>query len=236
MVAQLRVVLVEPREAGNVGAVARAMKNFGYADLVIVGEHPPLERLAEWWSSGAEDVLEQIRYFDSLALALADANMTIATSSSRGRIVAEPMLPAAVGALAGGMEPDQRLAIVFGREDRGLTAEEVALCQRTAVIPTDARFPVMNLAQSVSIFSYAVATAVPRGDSIRALAPAALLERFHERFEALLLESGFLRDENRERIYPEIRAMFGRTMLDARETEILLGIVRQLEWAVRRER
>jgi tRNA/rRNA methyltransferase len=235
MAAHLRIVLVEPREAGNVGAVARAMKNFGFTDLAIVGEHPPLERLAEWWSSGAEDVLEQIGYFDSLPLAIAEANLTIATSSSRGRIVAEPMLPAAVGAMAARMESEQRLAIVFGREDRGLTAEEVALCQRTAVIPTDGRFPVMNLAQAVAIFSYSVATAAPGGESMRALAPAGLVERFHERFEALLLETGFLREENRDRIYPEIRAMLGRAQLDTREAEILLGIARQLEWAVRRE-
>ena len=82
---RLRIVLVEPREAGNVGAAARAMKNFGFDDLWIAGDHPPLEPLAGWWASGAEDVVQRAHFVPALHAALADATMTVATTSSRGR-------------------------------------------------------------------------------------------------------------------------------------------------------
>src|SRR5260370_23192701 len=81
----LRIVLVEPREAGNVGAAARAMKTLGFDDLCIVGEHPQLEPLAGWWASGAEDVVRRARFGPALHAALADAAMTVATTSTRGR-------------------------------------------------------------------------------------------------------------------------------------------------------
>jgi len=83
-VAHLRIVLVEPREAGNIGAAARVMKNFGFEELWIVGEHPPLEPLAGWWASGAEDVVSNARFARTLHYALIDAQLTVATTSARG--------------------------------------------------------------------------------------------------------------------------------------------------------
>src|SRR5512142_2514192 len=93
---KLRVVLVEPREAGNVGAVARAMKNFGFRDLVVVGEHPELMPVAGWCASGAEDVVASIRFEPTLVDALAGAHVTIATTSSRGRNLDPPLTPGEV--------------------------------------------------------------------------------------------------------------------------------------------
>ncbi|MFZ2493373.1 MAG: TrmH family RNA methyltransferase, partial [Thermoanaerobaculia bacterium] len=83
--ARLRVVLIEPREAGNVGAAARAMKNFGFTDLWIVGEHPQLLPVAGWWASGADDLLATVRFVATLEEAVADAHLTVATTSMRGR-------------------------------------------------------------------------------------------------------------------------------------------------------
>src|SRR5437763_13415204 len=89
----LRIVLVEPREAGNVGAAARVMKNFGHRDLWIVGEHPNLHPLAGWWASGAEDVVAEAHFVPTLIEALADAHVTIATTSSRGRTTPIDLTP-----------------------------------------------------------------------------------------------------------------------------------------------
>ena len=224
----LRIVLVEPQEAGNVGAVARAMKNFGFDELVIVGKHPALLPVAGWWASGAEDLLERARFTETLQEAVADANLTVATTSMRGRTSPADFTPSTLAAefvLVG------TLALVFGREDSGLTRDELLLCQRTAVIPTSESFPTMNLAQAVCVFSFALSQ-VTRGAASRALAPAALVERMHERLESLLLESGFLHANNPDRVYADIRAIFGRSGLDEREATILLGIIHQLEWAI----
>jgi tRNA/rRNA methyltransferase len=229
----LRIVLVEPREAGNVGATARAMKNFGFTELWIVGEHPALVPLAGWWASGAGDVVEQARFAPALHHAVADAHLTVATTSSRGRTTPVDHTPADLARVFASLSESQTLALVFGREDSGLTREELVHCQRTASIPTDPRFPTMNLAQSVGVFCYEL-SAVPHGGAARELAPAASIERLHERAQALLAEVGFLHGNNPERIYDDLRALAARADLDAREAVILMGIVRQIEWALRR--
>lgn len=231
MAGRVRVVLVEPREAGNVGAVARAMKNFGFRDLVVVGEHPELTPVAGWWASGADDVVESIRFEPTLVAALAGTHVTVATTSSRGRNLEPALTPEGVARLREELGEEQTIALVFGREDRGLTTEETWLCQRLAVIPANPEYPTMNLAQSVCVFAYEMSRTeiLPPADA-RPLADSALLERFHQRAQNILREIGFLHDDNPERIYRELRALAGRAAITERELVILLGIVSQLEW------
>jgi tRNA/rRNA methyltransferase len=233
MAPTLRIVLVEPREAGNVGAVARVMKNFGFGELWIVGEHPELLPTAGWWASGADDVLAAARFTPALGGAIADAHVTVATTSSRGRTTPVDFTPQSLAELFASLTDDQTLAIVFGREDSGLTRDELVQCQRTASIPTNDAFPTMNLAQSAGVFCYALSTITP-SPLRRDRAPAGLVERMHERAEGLLLEAGFLHENNPARIYDELRAITGRADPDEREVTILLGIIRQLEWALRK--
>jgi tRNA/rRNA methyltransferase len=231
--ARLLIVLVEPREAGNVGAAARVMKNFGFENLAIAGEHPQLLPVSSWWASGADDVLDRARKYPTLHDAIADAHLVVATTSSRGRTTPADFTPSTLAERFRALADHETLAVVFGREDSGLTREELALCQRTAVIPTNDQFPTMNLAQAVGAFCYELSQ-IERAEPARELAAAGQVERLHERFEALLLEAGFLHANNPDRIYDDIRALLGRAELDAREVTILLGMVRQLEWAVRR--
>jgi len=230
----IRVVLVEPREAGNVGAAARVMKNFGFEELWIAGEHPQLHPLAGWWASGADDVVERAHRVPTLFDAIRDAHVTVATTSLRGRSGAAGLGPFDVAKLHASLREDQTLALVFGREDSGLTSEEVAFCQHTAAIPTNSAFPTMNLAQAVGAFCFAASTIVPTPRQ-RTLPAAELLERMHERVRSLLLEVGFLHENNPDRIYDELRAIAGRADLDEREAVILMGIVRQIEWALRNQ-
>ncbi|HEX6161490.1 MAG TPA: RNA methyltransferase [Thermoanaerobaculia bacterium] len=232
--ARVRIVLVEPREAGNVGAVARVMKNFGFAELVIAGEHPQLLPVSGWWASGADDVLETARFTGTLEEAVGDAHLTVATTSMRGRTSATSFDPRTLSRRVATMGEEQIVAMVFGREDSGLTREEVVLCQHTAAIPTNSLFPTMNLAQSVCVFAYELSQIEP-APAQRLLPTAAMLERLHQRAQALLLEVGFLHENNPERIYEELRHMLARTDVDEREATILLGIVRQIEWALGRK-
>ncbi|HEX2059798.1 MAG TPA: RNA methyltransferase [Thermoanaerobaculia bacterium] len=229
----LRIVLVEPREAGNVGAVARAMKNFGFEDLWIAGEHPQLLPVSSWWASGADDLLERVRFVPTLADALADAHVTVATTSMRGRTTPVTFTPRTLREKLATLGEDQTLALVFGREDSGLTREELVLCQYTAAIPTNERFPTMNLAQSVCVFCYELSSIVPAAASPRELPDAATIERIHQRARALLLEAGFLHENNPDRIYDDLRAITARAELDAREATIVLGMIRQVEWKLR---
>ena len=234
----LRIVLVEPKEAGNVGAVARAMKNFGFGELWIVGEHPELLPVAGWWASGAEDLLASARFAPTLLEAIGDAHLTVATTSMRGRTTPVTFSPKTLAAKFASLGGEQVLALVFGREDSGLTREELVLCQHTAAIPANDRFPTMNLAQSACVFCYELSPVAGTAAeaAARTVPDAATVERIHQRARELLLEVGFLDENNPDRIYDDLRAIVARAELDAREATIVLGMIRQIEWAVNRQR
>lgn len=229
----LRIVLVEPKESGNVGAVARAMKNFGFAELWIVGEHPELLPVAGWWASGADDLLANARFVPTLVEAIGDAQVTVATTSMRGRTTPVTFTPKTLAEKFASLANDQILALVFGREDSGLTREELVLCQHTAAIPANDNFPTMNLAQAACVFCYELSS-LARSESSRELPDAATIERIHQRARELLLEVGFLHENNPDRIYDDLRAIVARAELDAREATIVLGMIRQIEWALKR--
>lgn len=230
---RLRIVLVEPQEAGNVGAAARAMLNFGFDEMWVVGQHPQLLPVSSWWASGADPVLEQARFVPTLQDALADAHVTVATTSMRGRTSPVTFTAKTLGERFSTLSEGQTLAVVFGREDSGLTRDELVLCQHTAAIPTNDRFPTMNLAQAVCVVSYELSQFAP-APAPRELPDAATVERIHQKARALLLEIGFLQENNPSRIYDDLRALLARAELDVREATIIQGILRQLEWALRR--
>jgi TrmH family RNA methyltransferase len=227
----LRIVLVEPREAGNVGAAARVMKNFGFDELWVVGEHPELLPVSSWWASGADDLLATAHFALSLHDAVGDAHMTVATTSTRGRTTPVSFTSRTLAERFSTLAEDQTLALVFGREDHGLTREELLLCRHTAAIPTNVRFPVMNLAQSVGVFCYELSSIAP-APIARDLADAASIERVHQRAQELLRTVGFIQDN--DSIYDDLRTMAARADLDAREAAIVLGIIRQIEWKIGR--
>lgn len=238
--ANVRIVLVEPREAGNVGAVARAMKNFGLSELWIVGEHPPLLPVSGWWASGADDVLESARFAATLAEALGDAHLTVATTSMRGRTSPVTFTARTLAEQVAKLDEEKLVALVFGREDRGLTTEELALCQFTAAIPTNDVFPTMNLAQSLCLFAYELSGTAALSEraavETRELPDAATMERIHQRAKELLSEVGFLHESNPDRLYADLRAIVARASLDVREAAMALGIIRQIEWKLRQPR
>ncbi|HET8798723.1 MAG TPA: RNA methyltransferase [Thermoanaerobaculia bacterium] len=226
----VRIILVEPLESGNVGAAARAMKNFGFTDLWIVGgKEERTDNVSAWWAVGAIDVVDAATRVDTLDEALADCHLTVATTAIRGRQVFDPLTPDAVARLAEQTLGDEhRLAIVFGREKWGLTNEEVRLCQRTANIPTWPDFPTMNLAQSVAIFCYELG----KGLHTRAVepdpVPHPLQRRLNVETRALLDEIGYFGDKSPDRMCAELSAAAARANLTTREASLFLALVRGL--------
>jgi tRNA/rRNA methyltransferase len=227
---QVRIILVEPLEAGNVGAAARAMKNFSFTDLWIVGgKTERTDNVSAWWAVGAIDVVENATRVGTLEEALADCHLTVATTAVRGRQVYDSLTPADVARLAEEQLGDgHRIAVVFGREKWGLTGREVMLCQRTASIPTWPEFPTMNLAQSVAIFCYELGKGLrPRAEAA-ALPPHQLLNNLNTQTRALLEQIEFFGNRNPDRMCAELQAMVGRAALTTRETSLLLSLVRSL--------
>lgn len=233
---KLRIVLVEPHESGNIGAAARAMKNFGFSDLVIAGRRRDrTDPYSEWWASGAHDIVENARHVETMQEAVADCHMTVATTAARTREIYEELTPAAVAETAAAMlGEDHTLAIVFGREEFGLRQSEIALCQRTASIPTSPTFPTMNLAQSVAIFCYEMAKDLRPARGTSDLATAHLLHLVEERSRDLLEYVGFLRETNPGRVFEEVLMLAGRSGLTRREASLLLAMIRQIDWKLGR--
>jgi TrmH family RNA methyltransferase len=232
----VRFILVEPHEAGNVGATARALKNFGFRDLWIAGTRPQrVDDISEWWAKGAVDLVQSATRVDTLEEALADVHLSVATTAVRGRQVFEQLTPASVVRLAEeSLDEAHTLGLVFGREEWGLTSREIAMCQRTASIPTSPDYATMNLAQSVAIFAYELAKGLRPSPKEKEPARGELLAALSSRTRQLLFDIDFFGERSPDRMCAELQALAGRTQLSTREASMLLSFVAHVERALQR--
>lgn len=233
--AELRVILVRPRIAGNVGATARVMRNFAVADLVLVApEVDPLDPAARQLSTHGEGILHTARVVGELGDAVGDCVRVAATSARvEGRIREQSQGPPdAVLPLLVADQAHGPVALVFGPEREGLTTAEVARCHHLIHVPTDAGYPALNLAQSVAICLYEHRRAILRaaGPSPEAPAPLALQERAYDALRDALERVGFLYDERADAVWHALRQLIGRAGPTETELKILLGLARQLRW------
>ena len=157
------MVLASPRNPLNIGAVARAMANFGFAHLTVVAAYEPHWREAKS-AVGAEQLLQSARVTETLQEALAEASFVLGTATLTHRepeqaVVALPELAPMLGEELA-RHKSARVAIVFGPEKRGLTRDDLALCHRLLTIPTRSAQPSMNLAQAVAVCLYEISTAL----------------------------------------------------------------------------
>lgn len=231
---QIAFVLVRTRSAGNIGAAARALKNMGFADLRLVAPATGEDRVASEMAVHGRDVLARARRYPDLAAALDDRTLALGTTCRLGgdRVQAEPLREAA-GELSRGAE---RVAIVFGPEDHGLSNYELSFCQRLIVIPTAPDYPSLNLAQAVMLTAWELFMA--RGDTGAAqaqsappaLAPWPQSAAMLARLERALIAIGFVPADHPEHIMASLRGLFGRAGLSPREVDILSGIAQQVNW------
>jgi tRNA/rRNA methyltransferase len=231
---RLAIVLVEPQQPGNVGMVCRAMKNMGLADLRLVNPCPLDHEEARKFAVSARDIMERARVFSSLEEALVDSPLSVATTRRHGKYRQEIRTPGQVIDRLAPLLAGNRAAFVFGREDSGLTTEEVAICRWQATIPTD-EFGSLNLAQAVLIFCYELFTRLGSGWSgssdARDLAGVDSCEALFAQMEKTLLKIGFLNPQNPGHLMKSLRRILMRAELDEREVAILRGMMTQVDWA-----
>ena len=226
-------VLVSPKHSGNVGAAARALKNVGVADLRLVAPRDYDPRAAAVMAVHADDVLERARIFPDLATALDDRMLTVGTTCRGGpyRSETRPLREAAPTLIAEGSA--NRVAIVFGPEDFGLTNLEIAQCQRLITIPTAPDYPSLNLAQAVIVVAYELMLAAGLARApmeAGEFASASEVDAMHRRMAEALVAIGFLPEDNPGHLMLTLRAMLGRSGVRPRELDILNGIARQVRW------
>ena len=230
----LSVVLVESRGERNIGSVARAMANFGVTDLRLVA--PKVDHLddeARKMAVKASVLLEQATVFPDLQAALNDCHYAYATTRRFGKYRVDFHHPDSAAKELLPLLEAGRVALVFGREDKGLKTEELDLCQRLITIPTGGSIASMNLAQSVVICLYEVSKhfgeAIGKEQGSRKLASIEQLEILFEHMRNTLLRIKYLNPQNPQHIMRSYRQMFGRAALDEREVRILRGLMSEID-------
>ena len=246
----VRIVMVNTTLPANIGSALRAMKTMGLSKLVLVAPktypHPDIDALA----AGATDLIEQIEIVETLEDAIKDCHLVFGTSA-RSRTIPWPLLdarPAAEKSMRAVIHDQQEIAIVFGREDRGLTNDELALANYHVTIPVNSDYGVLNVAQAIQVICYemrmvTLAFADKQHDDQAVmhvtdsedmhwdepLVTHEQMEQFYPHIEKMLAEIEFMDPKNPRLLPLRLRRLFGRIQLDKMEYHLLRGIFSRVQ-------
>ncbi len=231
---RFRVVLLRPLYPGNVGSVARVMKNLGFRRLSIVADRDPREAPeAAWMAHGARDVLEAATVHGELRSALDPGALLVGASSRRGRRWREVLDPESLAELAAQQAPGREVTLLFGPEDRGLSVEEISLCRWVVRIPTHPDCPSMNLSHAVGLVCYVLNRAQREGrppPRTSRLVPPRQRGRFLEELEGWLRETGFFEGDARTHAaMRRLHRLLDRAAPDKAEMGLLWAVLHHLE-------
>jgi len=236
---RIHVVLSHPTHSGNIGAVARAMKNMGLNSLRLVApEADPLASDARARAAGADDVLASASVYSDLSEALTGSKLVIG-SSARSREIAWPTLQPreAAGELVRA-SVDGPVSVVFGQERMGLTNDELDHCHYVIAIPANPAFPSLNLAAAVQIIAYEVmladggAVGPPLAGTDEVPATHDELQRFYRHLEEVLNDVGFFGARHPEKLMRRLVRLFNRARLADSEVSILRGILTSVQQSI----
>jgi len=231
----MRVVLVNPSQAGNIGSAARAMKNMGFSKMVLVNPVDFHNDNGYEMACKARDVLYKAEVFDSLQDAVAESSFIVGTSRRSGKLRPSWMefdkgIQNIVKALS-----NNPVHIVFGTERNGLTNEEMRFCHNRITIPAEADFGSLNLSQAILIFCYEVRKAINNLKGIRQkesfpqFIPALELEYMYGRLEASLGKIGYKNDEIVKNVTETFRRIFSRSKMERRDYKMMVSICSKID-------
>jgi len=232
--ANIRIVLVNTSHPGNIGGAARAMKNMGLSRLYLVAPKEFPSDKAVWRSAGATDVLDNAVVVDSLDDAIKGCALVVGTSARERRIPWPLLDPRQCGESVWSEASQHEVAIVFGREDRGLTNEELHKCTYHVHIPANEDYSSLNLATAVQVICYEIRMAflqqtegntLPKHQWDMPPAHSEALESYYAHLEQTLATLGFLDPENPKQTMTRLRRMYNRVRMDQMELNILRGVL-----------
>lgn len=233
----ISIVLVNPSHPGNIGAAARAMKTMGLSQLCLVAPDEFPSGTATALASGADDILRNARVCETLDEALADCQFVVGTSA-RVRGVSLPLVdPRACARSIVDEAMTHKVALIFGREDKGLTNEQLRRCHLQVHIPTNEAFSSLNLGAAVQVLCYelrmmqlistdALEMPQPRTHELASMDD---MERYYDHLYQMLVEIGFLDHSSHEKIMAKLRRLYGRVRPDRVELSILRGILSETQ-------
>jgi tRNA/rRNA methyltransferase len=228
----IAIILVQTQIPENIGSVARAMKNMGLRRLVLVNpKNCELSRVLKTATGSSIDVVEEMEVFEDLKEALGTYHYVVGTTARIGSLRPAMMHPSRLAQDLIRISQNNRIAILFGPEDRGLSNEQLRYCHTLATIPT-AGFSSLNLAHAVIIVCYEIFLAISEKipEPLPRFANKFELEGMYDHLKDVLMKIGFIDPQNPEHWMLNIRRFLSRHSLRAREVRIIRGICRQIDW------
>jgi len=237
----ITIVLHKPKYAGNIGSVARAAKNMGISNIIVVGAAGfEREEMQQRSTHLAADVLDQIQYCERIDEALGGFNYIVGTTARLGKARGPFISPRAAASDIADISRKNKIALLFGPEDTGLANEELRLCHAVVTIPTSREFTSLNLSHAVMILCYEIfiasSGAAGAAEATPKLARSQELEGMYGQIKTLLADIEFLNPENPDYWMMHLRRFFARAGILSREVRIVRGICRQLEWYARHKK
>ena len=236
-------ILVGTTHPGNIGAAARAMKNMGIHQMGLVSPKDFPHEKAFFRAKAATDVLEKAVIYKSLKEAISETKLVIGTSA-RNRKVPWPIVSpseAAEEIVSFSKTSEAKTAVVFGREDRGLTNEELGLCNLHVHIPSSDEYPSLNLSQAIQIIAYEIRLKalshegkLTKQEWDVPLAENAEIEKLIEHFDELMQEVEFYKTDNPRQLLRRVRRFFKRSKLDHIEANVFRGVFAAIQKKLKR--
>ena len=234
----IRVVLVGTLYSGNVGSVCRAMANMGVGDLVLAGP-----QLCDNWEEAARmavhatAILESRRETPTLAEAVSDCAFVVGTTARGGLYRQHVKTPRELAPELLRLAGNGKVALVFGREDKGLSNDEIGLCTHLIRIPVHPDYTSLNLSQAVLLCCYELYSALgsyepPVEKSLPAV--AAHKQKLTEMWREMLLLIGFMKEDKADHMMQGVQRVFSRGVYSEDDVAIMMGVARQADWAARK--
>ena len=232
----IRIVLVDPKYAGNIGSICRVMMNMGVTDLALVAPNEALDwEEARKLAYSAETMLDNLKTFPTLEEAVADCTVVAGTSARTGFYRDHAYLPREIAPIVLESAAHHKAALVFGREDKGLFNEEIAVCTHIINIPSSDLYRSLNLSHAVMVCCYELFLLAnnPSYAPPEECSPEAngkLRERLYEAWSDMMLETEFCEKEKLDHMMLGLRRIFSRGKLTENDAKILLGLAKQSRW------
>jgi TrmH family RNA methyltransferase len=232
----IRIVLVNPLYGGNVGSICRAMANTGLSDLALVDPGPLNLDEARMMACAANNILERRRVFPTLVEAIADCGLVVGTTARVGLYRSHCLTPREMAPRILDTARAGRVALVFGRENSGLTNDELERCTALIQIPSSPDYPSLNLSHAVLVCAYELFVAAGVYEPPEEATPeasSALRERMFQMWREILLEIGFMEEEKSQHMMLGLRRILSRGPMNENDVKIMMGIARQMRWKAR---
>jgi len=217
------IIVVDPRTKGNIGSIARAMKNMGFRNLYLINPVKYKDPETYWMGWGAKDIIDKAKVFESFDKAVAKMKFLIATTQ-RPRKRRNPFYSVKeIIPFINEAGKNNKIGIVFGREDNGLTNEEIEKCNIISTIPHNSDYPSLNLAQAVMVYCYEIFQSKKSKNNKYKweLASKESEEKLYGRIYELLKKKNFKFCNSNDHFIGSLRRIGGRISLEERDIKLL---------------